>query len=210
MQLNSNIKLIRELSGKKQDEFAKLIKTNLSNLKTYENTGVKPKANILAAIAKFAGISIEDLRSKALRPEDITIQVEKDENGIRGTFQEQEGASLQCLSRAILVISESNKGLVNQNQAVVDTNKVIADTNRVLAQRIINEPVMKHDGEGNSEVSPAIIPMVLDLMAEIGTGKLWQTKEEGIAEIGRRLNVPSGVRQTEDHNVSGAGKTRTA
>jgi transcriptional regulator with XRE-family HTH domain len=77
LQINHNIKLIRELSGKKQAEFAELIKTNVSNLKTYENTDVTPKANVLAIIAKFAGISLEDLKSKHLTPEDIHFQDEE-------------------------------------------------------------------------------------------------------------------------------------
>lgn len=208
MQLNSNIKLIRELSGKKQDDFAKLIKTNLSNLKTYENTDVKPKAIVLAAIAKFAGISIEDLKNKVLVPEDLTLQVDKDEFS-RENEQALANDSLQSLSKAILVISESNKGLVDQHQSIIEANRVIANTNQVLAQKIINEPVRTNGDEGSVAVATSIIPTVLDLMAEIGIGHLWQTKAEGIAEIGRRLNVPSVVKRKDDHNVSGAGRKRT-
>lgn len=73
MQVNKNIKLIRELSGKKQGEFAKIVKTNLSNLKTYENTQVKPKANVLAAIADYAGVSVDDLLTKKLTHKDVTF-----------------------------------------------------------------------------------------------------------------------------------------
>jgi transcriptional regulator with XRE-family HTH domain len=73
MQVNTNIKLIRELSGKKQSQFAKIIKTNLSNLKTYETTDVKPKANILANISDYAGVSIDDLLEKKLTHKDITF-----------------------------------------------------------------------------------------------------------------------------------------
>ena len=60
MQLNKNIKLVRELSSKTQPEFAEIIGTNLSNLKTYETTNVKPKGNILARVADIASISVED------------------------------------------------------------------------------------------------------------------------------------------------------
>lgn len=89
MQINTNIKLIRELSGKKQEEFAKLLNTKLSNLKTYENTDVNPKANVKAALAELAGISILDLETKKLTYKDIKFRkglvdkVEKD--GSRGT-----------------------------------------------------------------------------------------------------------------------------
>ena len=79
MQINRNIKLIRELSGKKQAEFAGLIKIKLSNLKTYENTDVRPKANVLTAIAELAGVSLEDLDKKQLTPADIKFNWMKDE-----------------------------------------------------------------------------------------------------------------------------------
>jgi phage repressor protein C with HTH and peptisase S24 domain len=80
LQLNKNIKLIRELSGKKQGDFAKLIKTNISNLKTYENTTVRPKAIVLAAIADYAGITMEDLENKALTHKHIKFKPEEDHN----------------------------------------------------------------------------------------------------------------------------------
>lgn len=79
MVINDNIKLIRELSGKTQVEFAKLIKTNVSNLKTYENTDVKPKAFLIWNISQFAGVSTDDLENKKLKPDDIYFQDEKDE-----------------------------------------------------------------------------------------------------------------------------------
>lgn len=80
MQLNDNIKLIRELSGVKQEDFAKLIKTNLSNLKTYENTDTKAKAPVLAAIADIAGITVDELEKKKLTHKDVTITLpEEDE-----------------------------------------------------------------------------------------------------------------------------------
>lgn len=80
MQINDNIKLIRELSGKTQVEFAELIKTNVSNLKTYENTNVKPKAYLILNISKYAGVSADDLENKKLYPEDVKFNDdEKDE-----------------------------------------------------------------------------------------------------------------------------------
>lgn len=84
MQINDNIKLIRELSGKTQVEFAELIKTNVSNLKTYENTNVRPKAYLILNICKYAGISADDLENRKLYPEDIRLNDdEKDERGNR-------------------------------------------------------------------------------------------------------------------------------
>lgn len=77
MQLNQNIKLIRGLSGVKQQVFADAIGTNLSNLKTYESTDVRPKENIILRIAEIAGIEVNDLEKKKLTHKSITIDHSK-------------------------------------------------------------------------------------------------------------------------------------
>lgn len=94
MQLNVNIKLIRELSGKKQPEFADIIGTNLSNLKTYETTDVRPKANILAKIADYAGITVEKLEEHRLTHKDIIFNQVKSKKDIKVTSRETYGLEL--------------------------------------------------------------------------------------------------------------------
>lgn len=79
LHLGQNIKLIRGLLGKTQPEFAKLIGLKLSNLKTYENTSVRPKVHIRKRIAAIAGVSVADLLQKDLTENDITLKDEKDE-----------------------------------------------------------------------------------------------------------------------------------
>lgn len=75
---NDNIKLIRGLTGLSQKLFAKLIKSNESNIKTYETTGVQCKDFIvLRELTDVASISLEDLKSKQLKATDISINVEK-------------------------------------------------------------------------------------------------------------------------------------
>lgn len=108
LQLNTNIKLIRELSGKKQLEFARLIKTNLSNLKTYENTDVRPKANVIAAIADIAGISTIDLENKALTHKDIQFGSIKANNGHEHPPKELPWQIIDRLSKGIENITEAN------------------------------------------------------------------------------------------------------
>lgn len=113
--INDNIKLIRELSGLKQSAFAELIKTNLSNLKTYENTEVRPKANILAAISSFAGVDIEDL-DKKLAWKDIKIKVEKVESFLIERETRGEG---NLLAQAIVNLTENNNILARNNERLV-------------------------------------------------------------------------------------------
>jgi transcriptional regulator with XRE-family HTH domain len=83
MIINDNIKLIRELSGKTQLEFAKVINTNISNIKSYESGKTGPKTPVKLEICRIGGVSLGDLETKKLQPEDIKIdfdrkKVEKD------------------------------------------------------------------------------------------------------------------------------------
>lgn len=81
MQININFKLIRELSGIKQVDIAPFFKIKLSRWKSYENTDIRPKANIITAVAKFAGIEPEDL-DKKLTHADIHFEDRKDRKDI--------------------------------------------------------------------------------------------------------------------------------
>lgn len=110
MHVNDNIKLIRELSGLTQAQFAKLIKTNLSNLKTYENTNVKPKAFVTFNVSLIAGVPIEDMENKKLKAGDIKIdrkwlddleRVEKVEKSIAAGEFERTGVSYERLIEQI-------------------------------------------------------------------------------------------------------------
>lgn len=75
---NHNVKLIRSLTGKTQTKFAELIKTNASNIKTWENTSVQPTDVLVYNIlADIAGVSADELRNKKLTPKEITINVEQ-------------------------------------------------------------------------------------------------------------------------------------
>lgn len=75
---NYNVKLIRSLTGKTQTKFAKLIKTNPSNIKTWENTSTQPTdVLIYNTFAELAGVTVEDIRNKTLTPKDINLNVEE-------------------------------------------------------------------------------------------------------------------------------------
>lgn len=75
---NHNIRIIRELTGLIQSDFAKLIKTNESNIKTWETTEVAPRSELVyRRIAELAGVSVKDLKTKELDPKSIHISVEK-------------------------------------------------------------------------------------------------------------------------------------
>lgn len=94
LHLSQNIKLIRGLMNKTQPEFAKLIDENVSNLKTYERTGILPKVHIRKRIAELAGVSVNDLLGKDLSEKDITLRVDKDDkNETKGPEQAQKSTN---------------------------------------------------------------------------------------------------------------------
>jgi hypothetical protein len=74
---NYNIKLIRGLTRLTQPLFAKLIKSNPSNVKTYETTDVECKDFVtLKALADVAGVAVDDITNKLLSVDDIKLKVE--------------------------------------------------------------------------------------------------------------------------------------
>lgn len=74
---NYNIKLIRSLTGKNQKDFASLIKSKESNIKTWETTKSVPRNQIIyRRIAELASVAVEDIKTKKLEEKDINIKVE--------------------------------------------------------------------------------------------------------------------------------------
>jgi transcriptional regulator with XRE-family HTH domain len=85
-----NIKLIRSLTKKTQPAFAELIKTNVSNIKTWENTDSLPTdVMIYETLADISGVAAKDLKSRELKKEEIKVKVEKvDDNSYRVSNRE--------------------------------------------------------------------------------------------------------------------------
>jgi transcriptional regulator with XRE-family HTH domain len=78
MHFARNIKLIRELSGLTQVEFATVLGTNKSNIKTYETTEVEAKGLIRRRLAKLAGVPVHYLSEKELTEKDIRLAITKE------------------------------------------------------------------------------------------------------------------------------------
>lgn len=140
MQINSNIKLIRELSGLTQSKFAELIKTNLSNLKTYENTDTRPKAYVILNISRLAGISSADLETKKLKAEDIKIdftlvdKVDKDENGVQPGVENTYSADYLAgqLAMAERLIAKLEEDKVEARADKTELYQALAETRQTI------------------------------------------------------------------------------
>ena len=73
----------------KQPAFAGLIKSNKSNIKTWETTETLPTDILIySRLAALAGVTVNDLKNKKLTEKDITLNVEKVED--QGNINQQE------------------------------------------------------------------------------------------------------------------------
>lgn len=178
LQLNTNIKLIRELSGKGQQEFAKLIKTNVSNLKTYENTAVRPKANVLAEIADYANITIDDLEKKKLTHKDIKLELKKDE-------KDEKKEDGQFASQAERMLAE----LIRAHNKQADSLKDVSEANLIWARNTENLiEKMKNMSEHDHQTLQESVAMILGL-------------QEYLVELGAHVNkIPKKEVQQILHN----------
>lgn len=164
LQLNINIKTIRELSGLKQEQFAKLIKTKLSNLKTYETTDVKPKQNILASIADIAGVTVEQLKTAQLTHKEIAIKLPMDAAG--------GGENIPSID--ILSLMRTNENISASNKECSESNNVLSRSNATLIDLLAKEKITDDD---HKETFAEAVDMVyglrdflIDLTVEV-TGK---------------------------------------
>lgn len=184
LQLNTNIKLIRELSGIGQEKFAKLIKTNISNLKTYETTDVRPKANVLAEIADYANVTIEDLEKKKLTHKDIKIKSKKDDK--------DEGKEHDEIVRSAAdkMLSE----LIRAHNKQADSLKDVSAANLIWARN--TENLIAKMGttagveQGNHSDFSETVARIAAVLVMLGTGKRWSSEQEAKEEIGNIVPLP--------------------
>src|SRR6478609_2761407 len=80
LHLAENIKTVRELANKTQQEFAELfgIKSKKGSFSadkvfTYENGKANPPESLITNIAEFARVSVDDLKNKKLTKRDIDL-----------------------------------------------------------------------------------------------------------------------------------------
>jgi transcriptional regulator with XRE-family HTH domain len=93
LQLSPNLKLIRLLSGKTQTEFGEMFDATKAMVISYEKGKANPDDLFLSRVSKYAGLSVADLKNKALTEDDIKIkEVEKVEN--QSYLEQRRGSKL--------------------------------------------------------------------------------------------------------------------
>lgn len=177
MQINDNIKLIRELSGLTQAEFAKLIKTNVSNLKTYENTNVRPKAFVVFNVSLIGGVPSEEIENKKLKPEDIKINPiwikgdEKDDNDDNTKTPSADflAGQLAMAERLIAKLEENNEeAKADKNklfEALAETRQTINELLKPMVASLRDIPpvldvIVRNSNEHDKEIMKALDRLV--------------------------------------------------
>lgn len=219
--ISSNIKLIRELSGKTQAEFGQKFDASKAMIISYEKGKAQPSFLFVDRLAKHAGVQAIRLMKETLKEDDIDKdkleKLFKVENVYSGTSEDQPNVgNLQVIAgaelfKAITTLTESNKGLVVSNQAIVNTNQTIADTNAILAKKLV-----KDDPTDNSPSSIPIIDTSIwmdlqEVLAEIATGSgVYKSMAEARREIGIRLKLHVGGKQNPAGTQTDGGKKSIA
>lgn len=131
LHLKHNIKLIRGLSGKKQEDFIKLFQgVTIAMQKSYEGGKAKPDIVYMQQLAEYSGVTQHELLNKELLIEDIEIQdqVEKAETGKKKLTDRDLYAMFLTVSAAQTQILES----IKKDMARQDSQTIINETvNRI-------------------------------------------------------------------------------
>lgn len=136
------------MSEKNQKDFATLIKTKESNIKTWETTKSIPRSQaIYKRIAGLAGVKVEDIKNKILNEEDIKLKVEivEDDGPVispRGYIKElQEDKRLATL-REERILGQ----LVANSTAMMQMLAVLQRHNQAFHETILKSLTRIEDG----------------------------------------------------------------
>lgn len=140
---NHNIKLIRSLTRKNQQDFAKLIRSKVSNVKTWETTQSIPRDEfIYQRIAELASISIDDLKTKKLDQKDISLKVEIVEDD----------SPLVTPKQYLKELQEDKQRAINREEKIL--NQLVANSTAMMQllntlsrhDRVFHETILKSLG----------------------------------------------------------------
>lgn len=189
------IKKTREARGLSSTQLAEILKVPVDRLYKWEHGKATPKYKDRQNILNW-------INGKAENTSPETEQIPEPEENMQ-PFATKE------LLKAITTLTESNKSLVDSNRSITDTNRVIADTNALLAQKLINETSTAGAPADNPVVAPSTIAVLLEAIVEIGSGKRWDSKEAGIAELDKKLSQQFSSKKKKVGTQSGAGISST-
>lgn len=107
--LASNIKLIRLISGLSQSDFGGKFDATKAMIVSYERGKANPDELFISRLAKFAGISEEDLKNRKLAEENVKLE--------KGDLKEPENSKTVTLNTS----KEQQLKDILQNKAMLKT-----------------------------------------------------------------------------------------
>lgn len=179
LHLNYNIRLIRKLSGKKQDEFVLLFKgVSVPMQKSYESGKAKPDIVYMQRLADYAGVNQKDLMGKQLRIDDVKLKTKVEK--VDAMEKEKPGQldDRAALNEAMATIRGYNVFLQRMLESSLE--KMLKDQvdNSVLTGELLRRD-FRREASGNSDVLRQIVEEFLqrsgpklssNAQADIGTG----------------------------------------
>ena len=142
-------------------------------------------------------------------------EVYKDNGTVKPRISDNSGLNTTPLKDEDNISEKKNDYLISQNEtsvhSIIETNRnisraieKIADTNAqfaILLQSLIPAKTETYQGVHQDTLSK--LSQILEYVVEIGSGKRWETKEDGIVELNKRFFGSSEVLQEKDtHSVN--------
>ena len=142
-------------------------------------------------------------------------EVYKDNGTVKPRISDNSGLNTTPLKDEDNISEKKNDYLISQNEtsvhSIIETNRnisraieKIADTNAqfaILLQSLIPAKTEIYQGVHQDTLSK--LSQILEYVVEIGSGKRWETKEDGIVELNKRFFGSSEVLQEKDtHSVN--------
>lgn len=107
--------------------------------------------------------------------------------------------------KAIIALTESNKGLVETNLTVTSTNQVIADTNALLAQKLVDQNPTAIEDRHTFDETVAMVIALRESLIELSSHMKKISPREASQEFHNKVKVAKGKIDKKDSRVD-AGK----
>lgn len=224
MHISDNIKIVRALLKESQDDFRKrFTDITLGKQKSYEQAAANPGFLYINEIAELAGVSEQDFRTKKLTKEDIKFRKEaeekdnKDKNVVRGTSgdhtvneeNDTKGTSMENLIASNRALADATLERAKRDKVREEADKIREEKEKMLVQsnlELAKIITTSNAAQDNPLANPSVISNLLDTLAELGTGSLWETKEAGLVILGNKLSLPGTEAKKMAGTHAGTGK----
>lgn len=171
--------LLRELKKRNVSvaKFAKEAKIPKGRIYKWNKEGNNPKYEDVSKINKWLG---KTTMEKSIHGD------ERDATSLVNDPDKKYGNDTSPL-QAVIHIAASNKVLAEANLKLADAHKILAKNNQDLITMI--KPTV-NDGQQIPEVVAARFSGLLELLAQVGSGKKWKSVEEARAALSKLILVP--------------------